>query len=48
MVEERLQLKQDENTKKVLAENLQVVFNTNTATKDQLLRKLRAKDVVKT
>ena len=41
MVKERLQSKQDEKTKKVLAENLQVVSNTNTATKEQLLRKLR-------
>ena len=38
---------QDENTKKGIAEKLELVSNTNMATKGELLRKFVAKDVLK-
>ena len=41
------EIKQDENTIHDIAENLQLVSNTNMVTKEELLQKFVAKDVIK-
>ena len=42
-----IEIKQDENTKNDIAEKLQLVSNTNMVTKEELLQKFVAKDVIK-
>ena len=42
-----LEIKQDENTKKDIAEKLELISNTNMVTKEELLHKFIAKDVIK-
>ena len=42
-----LEIKQDENTINDIAEKLELISNTNMATKDELLQKFVAKDVIK-
>ena len=41
------EIKQDENTINDIAENLELVSNTNMVTKEELLQKFVAKDVIK-
>ena len=42
-----LEIKQDENTINDIAEKLELVSNTNMVTKEELLQKFVAKDVIK-
>ena len=42
-----LEIKQDENTKNDIAVKLELVSKTNMVTKEELLRKFVAKDVIK-
>ena len=42
-----LEIKRDENTINDIAENLELVSNTNMVTKEELLQKFVAKDVIK-
>ena len=42
-----LEIKQDENTKNDIAEKLELVSNTNMVTKQELLHKFIAKEVIK-
>ena len=43
----KLEIKRDENTGNDTAEKLELVSNTNMVTKDELLQKFVAKDVMK-
>ena len=43
----QLQIKQDENTINDIAEKLELISNTNMVTKEELLQKFVAKDVIK-
>ena len=47
MDKRELEIKQDENTIKDIAEKLELVSNTNMVTKEELLQKFVAKDVIK-
>ena len=47
MDEIELEIKQDENTINDIAEKLELVSNTNMITKEELLQKFVAKDVIK-
>ena len=42
-----LEIKQDENTINDIAEKLELVSNANMVTKEELLQKFDAKDVIK-
>ena len=42
-----LEIKQDENTINEVAEKLELISNTNMVTKEELLQKFIAKDVIK-
>ena len=47
MDKKELEIKQDENTINDIAEKLELVSNTNMVTKEELLQKFVAKDVIK-
>ena len=47
MDKKELEIKQDENTINDIAEKLELVSNTNMVTKEELLHKFIAKDVIK-
>ena len=47
MDEIELEIKRDENTINDIAEKLEIISNTNMVTKEELLQKLVAKDVIK-
>ena len=47
MDKKELEIKRDQNTKNKIAEKIELVSNTNMVTKEELLQKVVAKDVIK-